>query len=162
MRKNTANVAGVRNNAEMAVARQSRVQKNTAKIQAYQRWIMSRPAEYWDETVERRKYNALVFGDECRRNAIIATIDTRRKKEWQSEMDRMFVHMTLTLLDLLCSTEGLSHKWEFSLVADASAALFAQMKRQGGQKAAWAHKQNPIKFAREFYDKNYETVLVRA
>ena len=154
MRKNTANVAGVRN-AEMAVARQSRVQKNTAKVQAYQRWIMSRPAEYWDETVERRAYNALVFNKDCRKNAAIVAAIMQRPV-----VDAMLERMVFALIDMQCDIEGLSHKWEFPLVVDAAAKLLAQMKRLGGSKAAWAHKQNATKIAREVY-KLHETLLVR-
>lgn len=154
MRKNTANVAGVRN-AEMAVARQSRGQKTNAKIQAYQRWIMTRPAEYWDECIDRRAANALRFNGDAGRTAAIISAISRRP-----EVDAMLDRMVITLIDMQCDIDGLSHKWEFPVVADATAALLAQLKRLGGQKAAWAWKQQPAKLARKVFTA-YETVLVR-
>ena len=155
MRKNTANVAGVRNNAEMAVARQSRGQKTNAQIRSYQNWIMSLPAEYWDEIVDRRAANSLRFNGDASRNAAIIAAISRRP-----EVDAMLNRMIVTLIDMQCDIDGLSHKWEFPVVADATAALLAQLKRLGGQKAAWAWKQNPARLAREVF-KAYETVLVR-
>lgn len=154
MRKNTANVAGVRN-AEMAVARQSKGQKTNAQIRSYQNWIMSRPAEYWDETLEKRAANALRFSAECRRNSALIITAVQRPV-----MDTMFENMVFTLIDMQCDLEGLNHKWEFPVVVDATAALLAQLKRLGGQKAAWAHKQNPASIARKVF-KAYESVLVK-
>lgn len=154
MRRNTANVASV-HNAEMAVARQSRVQKNTAKDQRYQRWIMSRPAEYWDAIVERRELCAFRFSEGTRENAFFVALGFK-----QREQDNMYKEMVIAMLHMLCEVEGLSHKWEFPIVADAAAAMLAQLKRQGGSKAAWAHKQKAAKVARIAY-KAYETVLVR-
>ena len=154
MRRNTANVASV-HNAEMAVARQSRVQKNTAKDQRYQRWIMSRPAEYWDAQVERRAYCSLRFNGDSGKTAAAVALAVK-----QREQDVAYQSMVVAMLDMVCEIEGLSHKWEFPIVADAAAAMLAQLKRQGGSKAAWAHKQKAAKVARIAY-KAYETVLVR-
>lgn len=156
MRKNTANVAGVRHHAEMSSSRrQSRVQKNTAKVQAYQRWIMTRPAEFWDECVERKHANAFRFSADARYSAAIVQLGFKQRAE-----NEVYEGMVIALLDLLCEIDGLEHKWEFPLVADAAAKLLAQMKRLGGSKAAWAHKQNATKIAREAY-KLHETLLVR-
>ena len=155
MRKNTANVAGVRN-AEMAVARQSKGQKTNAQIRSYQNWIMTRPATYWDELIDRRAANALRFNGDAGRTAAIISAISRRP-----EVDAMLDRMVITLIDMQCDIDGLSHKWEFPVVADATAALLAQLKRLGGQKAAWAWKQDPAKIARKVF-RAYETVLVRS
>ena len=156
MGKNTANVTGARNYAEMSSSRrQSRGQMTDAKIRSYQNWIATRPAEYWDETVERRAYNALVFNKDCRKNAAIVAAIMQRPV-----VDAMLERMVFALIDMQCDIEGLSHKWEFPVVADATAALLAQLKRTGGQKAAWAHKQNPAAIARKVF-RSYETIFVK-
>lgn len=156
MRKNTANVAGVRNHAEMSSSRrQSRGQMTNAKIRSYQNWIATRPAEYWDETIERRAYNALVFSKDCRKNAAIVAAIMQRPV-----VDAMLERMVYTLVDMQCDIDGLSHKWEYPVVADAAAALLAQLKRLGGQKKKWADEQNPAAIARKVF-RSYETIFVK-
>lgn len=144
-------VASVRN-AEMRV---SSSQSRKAQSQyAYQRWLMTRPESYWDDVVEKRSWEKLRFSKSCRVTAAQISSVVRRPQE-----DNMFEGMVYTMLDMLCNIEELSHKWEFPIVANASAAVLSQMKRRGGSMAAWAHKQRPAAIARTVF-KQYESLFI--
>lgn len=149
------NGASVRNNAKMSPMRQNSTPKSAARIRAYQNWIMERPAEYWDETLEKRAANALRFSKDCKRTSALIIAAVQRPS-----IDAMLENMVFTLVDMQCDLDGLDHKWEFAMVADATAALLAQLKRLGGQKSAWAHKQNPAAIARKVF-RAYETVTIK-
>lgn len=153
MNKRMQNVAGVRN-AEMRVSNsQSRQAQNNQY--AYQRWLMSRPDEYWNEIVEKREWNKLRFSNSCRLTSAQISSVVRRPHE-----DAQYESMVYTMLDMLCSIEGISIEWEFPIVATASASVLAQMKRKGGSMSAWAHKQNPATLGRKVF-REYQTLFVQ-